>query len=53
MTLEPLEDLAKSELVPVALLTEVSSTYSAVDVLRRTQYRTPVGSLENTVRAVY
>jgi hypothetical protein len=26
-----------------------SSTYSSVDVLRRTQYRTPVGSLENIV----
>jgi hypothetical protein len=30
------------------LLTEASSTYSSVDVFRRTQYRTPVGSLENT-----
>jgi hypothetical protein len=28
---------------------ETSSTYSSVDVLRRTQYRTPVGSLENAV----
>jgi hypothetical protein len=28
---------------------EACFTYSSVDVLRRTQYRTPVGSLENSV----
>jgi hypothetical protein len=33
----------------VVLLTEASSTHSSVDVLRRTQYRTPVGSLEYAV----
>jgi hypothetical protein len=47
-----LEDLAccsRSQLVPVVLLTEASSTYSSVDALRRTQYRTSVGSLENVV----
>jgi hypothetical protein len=41
-----LEDLAfycRSQLV------RVSSTYSYVDALRRTQYRTPVGPLENAV----
>jgi hypothetical protein len=45
-----LEDLAccwRSELVLVVLLTEASSTYICVDALRRTQYRTTVGSLEN------
>jgi hypothetical protein len=30
-------------------LSEASSTYSSVDVLMLTQYRTPVGSLENAV----
>jgi hypothetical protein len=31
------------------MLTEASSTYISVDALRRTQYRTLVGSLENAV----
>jgi hypothetical protein len=47
-----LEDLAccwRSELFQVVSLAEASCTYSSVDVLRRTQYRTPVGSLENAV----
>jgi hypothetical protein len=47
-----LEDLAccwRPELVRGVLLTEASSTYSSVDVLRQTQYRTPAGSLENAV----
>jgi hypothetical protein len=41
-----LEDLAccwRSELV------RASSTYTSVDALRRTQYRTPIGSLEKAV----
>jgi hypothetical protein len=39
----------RSDLVMVVLLIETSSTYSSFDVLKRTQYRTPVGSLENAV----
>jgi hypothetical protein len=31
------------------MLTDASLTYISVDPLRRTQYRTPVGSLENAV----
>jgi hypothetical protein len=45
----PLKRHSSLELVRVVLLTEASSTYSSVDVLRRTQYRTPVESLEHTV----
>jgi hypothetical protein len=39
----------RSELVRVVLLTETSSTCISVDALRRTQYRTLVGSLEDAV----
>jgi hypothetical protein len=33
----------------IFVYTEASSAYSSLDVLRRTQYRTPVGPLENAV----
>jgi hypothetical protein len=41
--------LLASALVQVVVLTEVSTTHFSLDALRWTQYRTPVGSLENAV----
>jgi hypothetical protein len=41
--------LLASALVQVIVLTEVSTMYFSLDVLRWTLYRNPVGSLENAV----